>query len=157
MILWFMMIYDNICMRHTHENIKKYCSIGGLQMIRFDEVDICPGLTWRRGQPCLLLVSMRILIVQHPRWIKAHNITQSTSKYSILYKQKTRTHTHKHQLSPYFKKHICISIVYACIQLLVNLWELKLGHTCQNQLPCSLLLWPQIVHRRFVHVIATLC
>ena len=113
MILWFMMIYDNICMRHTHENIKKYCSIGGLQMIRFDEVDICPGLTWRRGQPCLLLVSMRILIVQHPRWIKAHNITQSTSKYSILYKQKTRTHTHKHQLSPYLKKHICISIVYA--------------------------------------------
>ena len=79
-------------------------------MIRFDEVDICPGLTWRRGQPSLLLVSKCILIVQHLRWIKAHNITQSTSKYSILYKQKTRTHTNTS--SPHTLKNIFVYLLY---------------------------------------------
>lgn len=106
----------------TRMKTSKSCSIGGLQMIRLDDVDICPGLTWRRGQPSLLLVSMCILIVQHLRWIKAHNITQSTSKYSIFYKQKTYTHKHKHQLSAYFKKHICISNVYAVYSYLWT-WE----------------------------------
>ena len=102
------------------------------------------------GQPCLLLVSVCILIVQHLWRIKARNITQNTPYCTN--RKHIHTNTHQRSTSPYFNKHLCISVVFA-----VYLGDVESRHTYQNQLHCSLLLWPHIVHCRFVHVIATLC